>query len=215
MRDGKLASISSIEDQSSDQVGLRIVVEIKRDAVGGAEQPLQARPAADQLRRQLCLSIVDGVPRTLRLDQMIRYYVNHQLDVIVKRTTYRLRKGQRRAHILRGLVKALDALDEVIATIRASETVDIARAGLIELLDIDRFRQAILDMQLRRLAALGGRDHRRPGQDRGQIARPRTSWPSRNGSASSCVTKAGEIVEARRRRRTRIVAADGEVSDGT
>src|ERR1700756_4390557 len=101
------------------------------------------------------LSIVDGVPRTLRLDQMIRYYVEHQLDVIVRRTTYRLRKANERAHILRGLVKALDALDEVIALIRASETVDIARAGLIELIDLDEIQSpAILDMRLRRLAAV-------------------------------------------------------------
>jgi DNA gyrase subunit A len=101
------------------------------------------------------LSIVDGVPRTLRLDQMIRHWIRHQIDVIVRRTRYRLRKAEERAHILRGLVKALDALDEVIALIRASETVDVARTGLIELLEIDEIQaQAILDMQLRRLAAL-------------------------------------------------------------
>ena len=116
VRDGKLAGISNIEDQSSDRVGLRIVVEIKarRGGQGGAEQPLQAHPAADQLRRQHAVHR-RRVPRTLRLDQMIRYYVNHQLDVIVRRTTYRLRKANEQAHILRGLVKALDALDEVIA----------------------------------------------------------------------------------------------------
>ncbi|MCB0944637.1 MAG: DNA gyrase subunit A, partial [Mycobacterium sp.] len=156
VRDGKLAGISNIEDQSSDRVGLRIVVEIKRDAV--AKVVLNNLYKHTQLQTSFganMLSIVDGVPRTLRLDQMIRYYVNHQLDVIVRRTTYRLRKANERAHILRGLVKALDALDEVIALIRASETVDIARAGLIELLDIDEIQaQAILDMQLRRVPAL-------------------------------------------------------------
>ena len=156
VRDGKMAGISNIEDQSSDRVGLRIVVEIKRDAV--AKVVLNNLYKHTQLQTSFganMLSIVDGVPRTLRLDQMIRYYVEHQLDVIVRRTTYRLRKANERAHILRGLVKALDALDEVIALIRASETVDIARAGLIELLDIDEIQaQAILDMQLRRLAAL-------------------------------------------------------------
>src|SRR4029434_11211971 len=93
--------------------------------------------------------------RTLNLAQFLRYYVAHQVEVIIRRTTYRLRKANERAHILRGLVKALDALDEVIALIRASETVDVAKAGLIELLDIDEIQaQAILDMQLRRLAAL-------------------------------------------------------------
>ena len=156
VRDGKLAGISNIEDQSSDRVGLRIVIEIKRDAV--AKVVLNNLYKHTQLQTSFganMLSIVDGVPRTLRLDQMIRYYVEHQLDVIVRRTTYRLRKANERAHILRGLVKALDALDEVIALIRASETVDIARTGLIDLLDIDEIQaQAILDMQLRRLAAL-------------------------------------------------------------
>src|SRR3984893_9202819 len=156
VRDGKLQGIANIEDQSSDRVGLRIVVEIKRDAVAKVvpnnlykHTQLQTSFGANML------AIVDGVPRTLRLDQLIRHYVEHQLDVIIRRTTYRLRKANERAHILRGLVKALDALDEVIALIRASETVDIARAGLIELLDIDEIQsQAILDMQLRRLAAL-------------------------------------------------------------
>ena len=101
------------------------------------------------------LSIVDGVPRTLRLDQMLRYYVAHQIEVIVRRTQYRLDEAEKRAHILRGLVKALDMLDEVIALIRRSETVDVARRGLIDLLTIDEVQaDAILAMQLRRLAAL-------------------------------------------------------------
>src|SRR5213082_1840008 len=101
------------------------------------------------------LALVDGVPRTLNLAQFIRFYVAHQVEVIVRRTAYRLRKAEERAHILRGLVKALDMLDEVIALIRRSPTVEVARAGLIELLDIDEIHAtAILDMQLRRLAAL-------------------------------------------------------------
>ncbi|MBX9983411.1 MAG: DNA gyrase subunit A, partial [Mycobacterium gordonae] len=110
VRDGRLAGISNIEDQSSDRVGLRIVVEIKRDAV--AKVVLNNLYKHTQLQTSFganMLSIVDGVPRTLRLDQMIRYYVEHQLDVIIRRTTYRLRKANERAHILRGLVKALDA----------------------------------------------------------------------------------------------------------
>src|SRR6201985_1300864 len=121
VRDGKLGGIANIEDQSSDRVGLRIVVELKRDAV--AKVVLNNLYKHTQLQTSFganMLSIVDGVPRTLRLAQLIRHYVNHQLDVIVRRTTYRLRKANERAHILRGLVKALDALDEVIALIRAS-----------------------------------------------------------------------------------------------
>ena len=101
------------------------------------------------------LAIVDGVPRTLRLDQFVRYYVEHQVEVIVRRTRYLLRQAEERAHILRALLKALDQLDAVIALIRGSESADAARGGLMELLDIDEIQAtAILDMQLRRLAAL-------------------------------------------------------------
>ncbi|MCS4535499.1 DNA gyrase subunit A [Corynebacterium sp. HS2168-gen11] len=156
VRDGKLAGISDIEDESSDRVGMRIVIKLKRDAVPRVvlnnlykHSQLQTNFGANML------SIVDGVPRTLRLDQMLRNYVAHQIEVIVRRTQYRLDEAEKRAHILRGLVKALDMLDEVIALIRRSQTVDIARSGLIELLTIDEIQaDAILAMQLRRLAAL-------------------------------------------------------------
>ncbi|MCV7302184.1 intein-containing DNA gyrase subunit A [Mycobacterium barrassiae] len=217
VRDGKLAGISNIEDQSSDRVGLRIVVELKRDAV--AKVVLNNLYKHTQLQTSFganMLAIVDGVPRTLRLDQLIRHYVNHQLDVIVRRTTYRLRKANERAHILRGLVKALDALDEVIALIRASETVDVARAGLIELLDIDEIQaQAILDMQLRRLAAL---ERQRIIDDLAKIeaeiadledilAKPERQRAIVRDELKEIVDKYGDD------RRTRIIAADGDVSD--
>ncbi|HXB90000.1 DNA gyrase subunit A, partial [Mycobacterium sp.] len=217
VRDGRLAGIANIEDQSSDRVGLRIVVEIKRDAV--AKVVLNNLYKHTQLQTSFganMLAIVDGVPRTLRLDQLIRYYVEHQLDVIIRRTTYRLRKANERAHILRGLVKALDALDEVIALIRASETVDIARAGLIELLDIDDIQaQAILDMQLRRLAAL---ERQRIIDDLAKIeaeiadledilAKPERQRRIVHDELAEIVEKHGDD------RRTRIIAADGEVSD--
>lgn len=156
VRDGKLAGISKIEDESSDRVGMRIVVTLKRDAV--PRVVLNNLYKHSQLQTNFgvnMLSIVDGVPRTLRLDQMLRYYVAHQIEVIVRRTQYRLDEAEKRAHILRGLVKALDMLDEVIALIRRSETVDVARRGLIDLLTIDEVQaDAILAMQLRRLAAL-------------------------------------------------------------
>lgn len=217
VRDGKLAGISNIEDQSSDRVGLRIVIEIKRDAV--AKVVINNLYKHTQLQTSFganMLAIVDGVPRTLRLDQLIRYYVDHQLDVIVRRTTYRLRKANERAHILRGLVKALDALDEVIALIRASETVDIARAGLIELLDIDEIQaQAILDMQLRRLAAL---ERQRIIDDLAKIeaeiadledilAKPERQRGIVRDELAEIVDRHGDD------RRTRIIAADGDVSD--
>lgn len=156
VRDGKLVGISKIEDESSDRVGMRIVVTLKRDAVPRVvlnnlfkHSQLQTNFGANML------SIVDGVPRTLRLDQMLRYYVAHQIEVIVRRTQYRLDQAEKRAHILRGLVKALDMLDEVIALIRRSPTVEEARDGLMNLLDVDQIQaDAILEMQLRRLAAL-------------------------------------------------------------
>jgi DNA gyrase subunit A len=101
------------------------------------------------------LALVDGVPRTLRLDEFIRYYIEHQIEVIVRRSKYRLIEREKRAHILKGYLKALDALDAVIALIRASKTPEEARAGLMKLLEVDELQaNAILDMQLRRIAAL-------------------------------------------------------------
>jgi len=101
------------------------------------------------------LAIVDGIPRTLSLDGFITNWVEHQIDVIVRRTQFRLRKAEERMHILRGYLAALDALDEVIALIRKSSTVEDARDGLMSMLKIDELQaRAILEMQLRRLAAL-------------------------------------------------------------
>jgi DNA gyrase subunit A len=217
VRDGKLNGIANIEDQGSDRVGIRIVIELKRDAV--AKVVLNNLYKHTQLQTSFganMLAIVDGVPRTLRLDQLIRHYVEHQLDVIVRRTQYRLRKANERAHILRGLVKALDALDEVIALIRASQTVDDARQGLIDLLDIDEVQaQAILDMQLRRLAAL---ERQRIIDDLAKIeveiadledilAKPERQRGIVKAELKEIADKHGDD------RRTRIIAADGEVSD--
>ncbi|MFI6029190.1 intein-containing DNA gyrase subunit A [Amycolatopsis magusensis] len=156
VRDGKLTGIADIADESNSRRGMRIVVTLKRDAV--AKVVLNNLYKHTQLQYNFgvnMLALVDGVPRTLRLDQIIRHYVKHQVEVIVRRTKFRLRKAEERAHILRGLVKALDMLDEVIALIRRSPSAEEARAGLIELLDVDEVQAvAILDMQLRRLAAL-------------------------------------------------------------
>ncbi len=156
VRDGKIGGIANVDDETSNRAGMRIVITLKRDAV--AKVVLNNLYKHTQLQHNFgvnMLSLVDGVPRTLRLDQMIRHYVRHQVEVIVRRTRYRLRKAEERAHILRGYVKALDALDEVIALIRRSPTVDEARTGLITLLSVDEIQaNAILEMQLRRLAAL-------------------------------------------------------------
>ncbi|WET79697.1 DNA gyrase subunit A [Amycolatopsis sp. QT-25] len=156
VRDGKLTGISDIADESNSRSGMRIVVTVKRDAV--AKVVLNNLYKHTQLQQNFgvnMLALVDGVPRTLRLDQMIRHYVKHQIEVIVRRTRFRLRKAEERAHILRGLVKALDMLDEVIALIRRSPSAEEARPALMRLLDVDEIQAAaILDMQLRRLAAL-------------------------------------------------------------
>ncbi|MBN9736670.1 MULTISPECIES: DNA gyrase subunit A [unclassified Pseudonocardia] len=217
VRDGKIAGISEIVDESSDRIGMRIVVTLKRDAV--AKVVLNNLYKHTQLQHSFganMLSIVDGVPRTLRLDQIVRHYVRHQIEVIVRRTRYRLRKAEERAHILRGLVKALDALDEVIALIRASATVDVARAGLIDLLTVDEIQaQAILDMQLRRLAAL---ERQKIVDELAEIEREIADYediltrPERQREIVR--DELAEIVEQHGDdRRTRIVGYDGDVTD--
>ncbi|MDP4503942.1 DNA gyrase subunit A [Nonomuraea turcica] len=156
VREGKLSGIADVRDESSSRVGQRLVIVLKRDAV--AKVVLNNLYKHTQLQDTFganMLALVDGVPRTLRLDQFIRHYVAHQVEVIVRRTRYLLRKAEERAHILRGLLKALERLDEVIALIRASESAAHAQQGLMALLEIDEVQaQAILDMQLRKLAAL-------------------------------------------------------------
>lgn len=155
-RDGKITGIADIRDESSDRTGQRLVVVLKRDAV--AKVVLNNLYKHTQLQENFganMLAIVDGVPRTLAIDGFVTHWITHQIDVIVRRTTFRLRKAEERMHILRAYLKALDALDEVIALIRRSPTVDEARSGLKSLLEIDDIQaDAILQMQLRRLAAL-------------------------------------------------------------
>ena len=154
--EGKLTGIADVRDDSSSRTGMRLIFELKRDAVAQVvlNQLFKHTQLQDNFGANM-LALVDGVPRTLTLEQFIRHWITHQIEVIQRRTRYRLRKAEERAHILRGYLKALDAIDEVIALIRASSTVDDARTGLMALLEIDEVQAtAILDMQLRRLAAL-------------------------------------------------------------
>ncbi|MGV9767945.1 DNA gyrase subunit A [Microbacterium sp. NPDC003461] len=155
-REGRVTGIADIRDESSSRTGQRLVVVLKRDAVAKVVlNNLYKHTSLQENFGANMLAIVDGVPRTLPLDAFITLWITHQLDVIVRRTHFRLRKAEERMHILRGYLKALDALDEVIALIRRSPTVDDARTGLKSLLDIDDLQaDAILAMQLRRLAAL-------------------------------------------------------------
>ena len=214
---GKLTGISKIEDESSDRVGMRIVITLKRDAVPRVvlnnlykHSPLESNFSANML------SLVDGVPRTLRLDQMLRYYVAHQIEVIVRRTQYRLDEAEKRAHILRGLVKALDMLDEVIALIRRSPTVDEAREGLMKLLDVDEIQaDAILAMQLRRLAAL---ERQKIIDDlaaiEAEIADYKDILAKPERQRAIVAEELAEVVDKHGdERRTQIVAATGDVTE--
>lgn len=214
-RDGKVAGIADVRDETSSRTGQRLVVVLKRDAV--AKVVLNNLYKHTQLQETFganMLAIVDGVPRTLSLDAFIRHWVDHQIDVIVRRTNFRLRKAEERAHILRGLLKALDALDEVIALIRRSSTVEVAQDGLIDLLEIDELQaQAILTMQLRRLAAL---ERQKIIDEYDELAlriadfRDIIASPQRQREIVS--TELTEIVEKYGdERRTRIVPWDGEM----
>jgi DNA gyrase subunit A len=214
---GKLAGIADIRDDSSARTGQRLVIVLKRDA--------QPRVVLNNLYKHTqlqdtfgcnMLALVDDVPRTLRLDQFISYWVAHQVEVIQRRTQHRLEDAEAKAHIYRALVKALDMLDEVIALIRRSPSTDDARTGLMALLEIDEVQStAILDMQLRRLAAL---ERQRIIDQLAEFERiiadlqDILARPERQRSIIS--DELGEIVEKYGdERRTTIIAADGDLSD--
>ena len=156
VKDGKIKGIADVRDEGNERLGQRLVIVLRNDAI--PKVVLNNLYKQTQLQDTFganMLALVDGVPRTLRLDEFVRYYIEHQVEVIVRRTTFRLAEKERRAHILRGYLKALDALDAVIALIRASSTPEEARTGLMKLLEVDEIQaNAILDMQLRRIAAL-------------------------------------------------------------
>ncbi len=156
VKDGKIKGIADVRDEGNERLGQRLVIVLQNSAI--PKVVLNNLYKQTQLQDTFganMLALVDGVPRTLRLDEFIKYYIDHQVEVIVRRTKYRLIEKEKRAHILQGYLKALDALDAVIALIRASTTPEEARTGLMKLLDVDEIQaNAILDMQLRRIAAL-------------------------------------------------------------
>ncbi|MEV0131299.1 DNA gyrase subunit A [Dactylosporangium sp. NPDC050688] len=216
VKEGKLAGIADIREESSGRTGMRLVIVLKRDAV--AKVVLNNLYKHTQLQETFganMLALVDGVPRTLNLAQFVRHYVTHQIEVIVRRTKYRLRKAEERAHILRGLVKALDMLDEVIALIRRSPSAEESKNGLMNLLNIDDIQAtAILDMQLRRLAAL---ERQRIFDELAKIEieiadyKDILATPARQRQIIS--EELAEIVSRRGDdRRTQIIPFDGEVS---
>lgn len=153
---GKVGGIADLVDESSSRTGMRIVVVLKRDAVPKVvlNNLFKYTQLQDNFGANM-LALVDGVPRTLTLDAFVTNWIEHQVEVIQRRTAYRLRVAEERVHILIGLLKAIDRIDEVIALIRASASASVAQADLMGLLEIDEIQsQAILDMQLRKLAAL-------------------------------------------------------------
>ena len=216
VNEGKLAGIADIRDDSSSRTGQRLVIVLKRDAV--AKVVLNNLYKHTQLQDTFgcnMVALVDGVPRTLSLDGFIRHWVAHQIEVIVRRTRFRLRKAEERAHILRGLAKALDQLDAVIALIRSSSSAEAARVALMELLDVDEVQAtAILDMQLRKLAAL----ERQSIIDdlakfEAEIADLNAILESEPRQRSIVSEELRAIVEKHGDdRRSRIIAAEGEVS---
>jgi DNA gyrase subunit A len=216
VKDGKVAGIADINDETSGRTGQRLVITLKRDAV--AKVVLNNLYKHTQLQTTFganMLALVDEVPRTLPLDGFIRHWVDHQIDVIVRRTQYRLDKAEADIHLLRGYLKALDMLDEVIALIRASRTVEVAREGLMELLAIDELQAAaILNMQLRRLAALE-RERIQSDHDalqemideyRAILASPQRQRDIVSEELQAIVDKYGDD------RRTEIVPFDGDMS---
>ena len=216
-KDGRVGGISDVRDETSDRTGQRLVIVMKRDAV--AKVVLNNLYKHTQLQETFganMLALVDGVPRTLRLDQLIRHWVTHQIEVIVRRTRFLLRKAEERAHILRALLRAIDRIDEVIALIRASASAADAQQGLMDLLEIDEIQaRAILDMQLRRLAALERQALTDEYNERmAEIAEYQAILASPERQREIVGTELGEIVSKYGdERRTELIAWDGEVSE--
>ena len=216
-KDGRVTGIADIRDETSLRTGQRLVIVLKRDAI--PKVVLNNLYKHTQLQDTFganMMALVDSVPRTLRLDQFIRYWVAHQIEVIVRRTRYLLRKAQDRAHILRALLKAIDRIDEVIALIRGSASAHDAQQGLMTLLEIDEIQaQAILDMQLRRLAALERQALTSEFEElMTKIADYEDILASPVRQRTIVGDELAEIVERYGdERRTEIIAYDGDVTD--
>lgn len=216
VKDGQIEGIADIRDESSDRSGQRLVIVLKRDAVPKVVlNNLYKRTQLQDSFPANMLALVDGVPRTLSIDGFISNWINHQLEVIVRRTNFRLKRAQDRLHILQGYLMALDALDAVIATIRKSPTVDEARTALMELLGVDEVQaDAILALQLRRLAALERQkilDEHTELEARVKDLQDILARPERQRGIIS--TELGEIVDKYGdERRTKILPFAGEMS---
>ena len=216
VRDGKIQGIADMRDETSGRTGQRLVLVLKRDAVPKVVlNNLYKHSQLQQTFGANMLALVDGVPRTLSLDAFIRHWVGHQLEVIARRTAYLKREAEERDHILQGYLKALDMIDEVIALIRASESAEVARTGLMDLLDVDEVQaDAILAMQLRRLAALERQkildEHnelmRRIADYNDILAKPERQRKIVGDELDEIVSKYGD------ERRTKILSYSGEMN---
>jgi len=155
VRDKKITEISDLRDES-DRRGMHLVIELKRDVIPQVVlNKLYKHTQLEETFGIIMLALVDGVPRTLSLPDMIKHYLDHQVEIITRRTKYELDKAEKRAHILEGLLIALDHLDEVIALIRGSKTVEEAHDGLMKKFKLsDEQATAILDMRLAKLTGL-------------------------------------------------------------
>jgi DNA gyrase subunit A len=217
VKEGRISGIADMRDETSLRTGQRLVIVLKRDAI--PKVVLNNLYKHTQLQDTFganMMALVDNVPRTLRLDQFIRYWVAHQIEVIVRRTQYLLRKAQERAHILSALLKAIDRIDEVIALIRGSESAAAAQQGLMAMLEIDEIQaRAILDMQLRKLAALERQELTNEYDDlMARIADYEDILASPERQRTIVGDELAEIVERYGdERRTEIVAFDGDVTD--
>nr|WP_268235345.1 DNA gyrase subunit A [Ornithinimicrobium tianjinense] len=216
VKDGRITGIADLRDETSGRTGQRLVIVLKRDAV--AKVVLNNLYKHTQLQQNFganMLALVDGVPRTLPVSAFIRHWVDHQIEVIVRRTRYRLRDAEERIHVYRGYLKALDQLDEVIALIRRSPSAEEARSALMALLDIDDVQaRAILDLQLRRLAALERQEIQQRHDElqamieeyQAILASPERQRQIVSEELAEIVAKYGD------ERRTKIVPFDGDMS---
>ncbi len=216
VRDGKIQGIADMRDETSGRTGQRLVLVLKRDAVPKVVlNNLYKHSQLQQTFGANMLALVDGVPRTLSLDAFVRHWVKHQLDVIERRTRYLKREAEERDHILQGLLKALDAIEEVIRLIRSSQGREDARPKLMEFLDIDQVQaDAILSMQLVRLANMEAQkildEHnelmRRIADYEDILAKPERQRKIVGDELDEIVAKYGD------ERRTRILPYSGEMN---
>ncbi|HEY7875646.1 MAG TPA: DNA gyrase subunit A [Actinomycetota bacterium] len=214
VKDRKIDTIVDLRDESSDRGGMRVVIDLKKNAI--PQVVLNQLYKRTQLQENFgvnMLALTDGVPKTLNVAEVIQAYITHQIEVIVRRTRYRLRKAEERSHILEGLIIALDHIDEIVALIRAAADVDEARGGLIARFGLSETQaQHILDMPLRRLTALEQDKIREEHAELQKTIKELRAILKDESKVRAII--ADELIEIRRKygdeRRTKLVPDEGE-----